>query len=49
MIVNNSIFGGTTSQSSGIQYSQGAAVTVVLDDRGVTLVLPDKSPATDEG
>ena len=33
----------------GSMLSRGAAVTVVLDDRGVTLVRPDKSPAADDG
>ena len=33
----------------GAMMTRGAAVTVMLDDRGVNLVLPDKSPAPDEG
>ncbi len=33
----------------GAMITKGATVTVVLDDRGVNLVLPDKSPALDEG
>lgn len=33
----------------GAMMSRGAAVTVVLDDRGVTLVRPNESPAADNG